>query len=271
MSRVLVLSSWVACGHVGLSAAAPVLQAMGLEVVGLPTVMLSNHPGFDAVAGTRVAVDDLAAMTAALASNGWLAGVDAVLTGYLPTPAHVGFATSLIARARAARPDVVVVVDPVLGDDPKGLYIDRAAAEALRDGLLPLADVTTPNAFELGWLSGQGPLQEAELVPAARALGPARVLVTSVGRQARESGVLDVRGAHVAHFPVALRAGVPHGVGDVFAALIAGGLATGAALGHVQALIAGSLGAPHLAIAGTRAAWTAAEPIKEGAWPLISS
>ena len=50
MARILILSSWVAHGHVGLSAAAPALQALGHEVTQLPTTVLSNHPGWPHVA-----------------------------------------------------------------------------------------------------------------------------------------------------------------------------------------------------------------------------
>ncbi len=48
-------------------------------------------------------------------------------------------------RRRADPPRIVV--DPVLGDDPKGLYVPEAVAAELREQLVPLADVVTPNAF----------------------------------------------------------------------------------------------------------------------------
>ncbi len=44
---------------------------------------------------------------------------------------------------------------PIIGDEPAGIYVDEAAASAVRDQLVPLADIVTPNAFELGWLSGR--------------------------------------------------------------------------------------------------------------------
>lgn len=266
MSTVLLLSSQVAYGHVGLSAGAPVLRRLGHRVTPLPTVMLSNHPGWPHVAGMRTPVETLRAMVDALADNGWLAAHDTLLTGYLPTPDHVALAADLVARLRAANPAARVVVDPVLGDLPKGLYIDAAAAEAIRDGLVPLADVLTPNAFELGWLSGLDPdspklasLHGAECL--ARALAPAaHVLVTSPPMGAGQTGVLSVRPEGSAIFRMPQLSGVPHGVGDVLAALVAGGCAPGAALGHLSALIAQSLHADHLRIAETADFWAAAPP-----------
>lgn len=256
MARVLILSSWVAHGHVGLCAAVPALQALGHGVTQLPTVMLSNHPGWPHVSGVPVPPEQLSAMIAALEANGWLTAHDALLTGYLPTPAHVRIACDLAARLRGkAR----VVVDPVLGDAPKGLYLKPEAAEALRD-LVPLADVLTPNLFELGWLSGRQLATEAEAIAAARTLGPAEVLLTSPPFAGR-TGLLRVRPETVERLETPLQSGVPHGVGDVLSALVAGGLDAGAALGHLSALIGQSLDAPHLRIAESAPLWTRAAPV----------
>ncbi len=266
MARVLILSSWVAHGHVGLSAAAPALQAMGHGVTQLPTVQLSNHPGWPHAAGRRVPVDELSAMIDALEANGWLGAHDALLTGYLPSPDHVDLAVSLAGRLRAAVPGLRLVVDPVLGDHPKGLYLDRAAAEALRDGLLPVADVLTPNLFELEWLCGrQAETLDAALVAAGalRERTGAEVLLTSPPVSAGETGVLAVTGdgGTLYRAPRADGRAVPHGPGDVFSAMIASGLSPGAALGHLQALVAESLGAAHLRIAEAADAWRAAPVI----------
>ena len=83
MPRILILSSWVAHGHVGLCAAVPALQALGLSAMQVPMCVLSNHPGWPHVAGRPLPVDQAEAMLQALRANGWLAGCDAVLTGYM--------------------------------------------------------------------------------------------------------------------------------------------------------------------------------------------
>jgi pyridoxine kinase len=133
LARVLAISSQVARGAIGLSAAVPALQALGHEVIALPTILLSNHPGYARFAGERVAAELLQRMLDALTANGWLASIDAVLTGYLPSPEHVSFARGAVEQVKQTRPRSIFVCDPVLGDDPKGLYIARDAAEAIRD------------------------------------------------------------------------------------------------------------------------------------------
>ncbi|MDG4649687.1 pyridoxal kinase [Roseibacterium sp. SDUM158017] len=267
MSRILILSSWVAHGHVGLSAAVPVLQGLGHSVTQLPTVQLSNHPGWPHVAGRQVPPPEIDAMIGALEANGWLGQCDTLLTGYLPSPGHVTIAADLVARLRAAGADPRVVVDPVLGDAPKGLYVDAGAAAALRDGLVPLADVLTPNAFELGWLSGTacGTLENVRATAETlrgRTRG-AEILVTSPPLAPGATGILALTaaGAEVLRAPLQDAGRVPNGPGDVFSALIAGGVPPGAALGQLGALVAASLGAPHLRIAEAASSWRAAPPV----------
>lgn len=261
--RIAVLSSWVSHGHVGLSAVAPVLQAMGHEVVQLPTIVLSNHPGWPHVSGAQVPVAQLEGMLDALTANGWLAGCDAVLTGYLPSAAHVGFAAALLRRCKAARPGMRCIVDPVLGDAPKGLYIAPEAAAAVRDHLVPLADVLTPNAFELGWLTGLSVDDLPKAQQAAAGLARRRsVYLTSPPVQAERTGLLTVAGGVTTLWSVPLRAGVPHGVGDCLAALVAAGYAPGQALGHLQSLIDQSLNADHLHIAQSAQIWTQADAVQ---------
>jgi pyridoxine kinase len=173
------------------------------------------------------------------------------------------FAARLIDRLVEASPRPRIVVDPVLGDLPKGLYIAPEAAGAIRDALLPRADVLTPNLFELSWLAGR-PVETPEAAcDAARQLGPAAVFVTSPPWTLHKPVSSRCRGTSTLYRTDHLggETTVPHGVGDVFAALVTAGLPAGAALGHLRALIGESLGAPHLRIAEAAAVWRAAKPI----------
>jgi pyridoxine kinase len=240
MRRVLVLSSFVARGTVGLQATLPGLPADAFDVVAMPTIVLSNHPGHRACAGAAIAPDVLSGMVDALLANGWLGQLDAVFSGYLPSAAHVTFAVHLFERLRDLNPSIVRVVDPVIGDDPGGLYVARETAEAIRDRLVPLADLTTPNRFELAWLSGSGVDDVPSAARAAKKLAPALVAATSIPHDnGKICNALIGSDTFVSESCVKLP-NVPHGTGDYFAGLITAAKLQGH--GDGEALRTASLG-----------------------------
>jgi pyridoxine kinase len=233
MARILAISSQVARGAVGLSVMVPALQRLGHEVIALPSIVLSNHPGHAHSAGLSMPVARLDAMLMALEANGWLYGLDAVVSGYLPTARHVRLIADWVGRLRAlARtPALPYLCDPVLGDEPKGLYIDPAAAEAIRKDLVPLADILTPNRFELGYLAtGCLPDHLADLAEARAAVAAFKapiVVATSIpGEGGSLVNVMAAAGA-LHETRVARRPHAPHGSGDLFATLLAAALAGG--------------------------------------------
>jgi pyridoxine kinase len=226
MARILAISSQVARGHIGLSAAVPVLQRLGHEVWALPSIVLSNHPGHTHCAAAHTDPTALETMIDALDQNEWLGEVDAVLSGYLPSPEHVHVVGRAVRRLKSRR-DVLYLCDPVLGDDPKGIYIDVHAATSIRHDLVPVADITTPNRFELGWLAARPTATVEDLVSAARSLGVADVLVTSALSRAGELSTLHVSEREVSSITVPELEVAPHGTGDLFAALVLGHVLVG--------------------------------------------
>ena len=218
--RVLAISSQVTRGHIGLSAIAPTLTLLGIDVMPMPTVLLSNHPGHRHSASTITPVADLKAQVTALADNGWL-DVDAVLTGYLPTEDHVRFAAETIdlVKRLAANRKVSILCDPVIGDDPKGIYIDSSAAHAIRNHLIAKADIITPNRFELSWLSGREVTSFADAAIAARSLTAPLTIATSIPDRERGNGNISVTQASAKVAVFDARGGVPHGTGDTFSAI----------------------------------------------------
>jgi pyridoxine kinase len=222
MGTILAISSQVARGYVGLSAVVPALNALGHEVIALPTIILSNHPGHGTAAGQRMDAAVLSRMLATLDAHGWLGEVDAVLSGYLPSPEHVAVVAEAVQRVRAHNPDAAYFCDPVLGDDPKGLYIAEDAARALATTLVPLADICFPNRFELAWLSSQLVTDVASAERAARALGPSVTVATSIPAADDGLATVAVTAAEVFVSVVPRLDNVPNGTGDLLAALFAG-------------------------------------------------
>jgi len=253
MAKVLAISSHVVRGHVGLAATVPALQGLGHEVWALPTVLLASRPGLGQLARHEPPPPDLHAMLAALEGDGCWASLDAVLAGYFPSPRAVRVAAEAIARIRRANPRIVVLVDPILGDDGR-LYIAEDTAEAIRQELLPLATIATPNLFELQWLTGGPTNGLADLIGAAQRLGPKTVVVTSAAETRDSIATLLVTDMEPVERLFPRRAGIPNGAGDLLAGLFLGHLLGGcdpaaaldASLTDLDRVLAASMSQPVL-------------------------
>lgn len=227
--NILSIQSWVAYGHVGNAAAAFPLQRLGAEVWAINTVQFSNHTGYGAWTGQAFTGEAVAALVDGIAARGALPGCDAVLSGYMGD-AGVGAAIlGAVARVRGANPRALYCCDPVIGDVDGGVYVRPGIPEFMRDQALPVADVLTPNQFELEWLTGQPCRTLGDAKGAAAALrarmtpgGPRAVLVTSLRTAETPAGALDLLamdegGAWLLRTPLLPISA--NGAGDVIAAL----------------------------------------------------
>ena len=274
MKKVLLLSSQVARGCVGATAMQFALQRLGVEVWALPAIILSNHHGHTHFAGARIKPAQLRPMVEALEFNAWLEEVDAVVTGFLPTPDHVHFAAELVDLVRAAHPGALYLCDPALGDDPKGLYVDRQAAETLRMELLPRADIITPNRFELEWFAARPVRHAAEAVEAISVLqdsqpkGPDITITTSVPEGYGQLCNLLATPQGRWRTVVDRLEDIPNGTGDVFAAFYLAHILRGSAPDEALALATSALdilakagaGSDELPLIATQEAWAACAP-----------
>ena len=181
--RVLSIQSSVAYGHAGNSAAVFPLQRLGHHVVAVHTVHLSNHTGYGATRGLWHTPAEVSSVLEGIAERGVLPTIDAVLSGYLGDPEMGAVVLAAVASVKAANPEAVYCCDPVMGDVGQGFFVRPGIPELFRDTVLPLADVLTPNHFELEFLSGSSLPSLASVLEAAEAVrtqGPRVVLVTSV-------------------------------------------------------------------------------------------
>jgi pyridoxine kinase len=183
--KILSIQSWVSDGHVGNAAALFPLQRLGAEVAAIHTVQFSNHPGHGAFTGRVYPAADTQALIQGLATHGTLSTCDALLTGYIGDAATGAAILHAATLLRDARPAALWCCDPVMGDDNR-LYV-HPDIPAVFTAALPLADLLTPNQFELGLLTEQPCATLPEIHAAAMALrtrlrpaGPRAVLVTSL-------------------------------------------------------------------------------------------
>ena len=216
---VIVLSSHVVRGTVGNRAAVFALETLGLPVWAVPTVILPWHPGHGPSTRIVAPPEQFAALMADLERAPWLGEVGAVLSGYLGDAGQAGPIASLVGAVRARNPNALYICDPVIGDSG-GLYVPEATAVAMRDRLVAIADIATPNRYELEWLAGVRLPDTKAIVAAARAAGPATMLVTSAPAMLDGSIgnlLVDATQAVLAEHRVIDRP--PNGLGDLTAAV----------------------------------------------------
>ena len=230
MPTVLSVQSWVACGNVGNTAALFPLQRLGCETWSLNTVAFSNHTGYERWRGDTVPAREIATLFEGIAELGVLPRCDAVLSGYLGEAETGPVLLDIVSRVKEANPRALFCCDPVMGDVGLGYYVRSGIPEFFRDRALALADVVTPNRFELEWLSGEPVRSLAEAcdaVAALRQLGPAIVLATSLETVADRIAVIaagpeGVWAVETPRLPIEAT-----GCGDAVAALFLGWLLKG--------------------------------------------
>ncbi|HUD76961.1 MAG TPA: bifunctional hydroxymethylpyrimidine kinase/phosphomethylpyrimidine kinase [Streptosporangiaceae bacterium] len=152
-------------------------------------------------------------------------GTQAVKTGMLASPVLVAAVCDELAEVAAP-----VVVDPVAISKHGDRLLSDGTLEMVRDRLLPLATIVTPNLLEAELLTGQAISDEAGMLEAARtiiAMGPQWVLVKG-GHLAGSPVDLLVDGSRVIRFPGERIDTVhTHGTGCTLASAIASRLALG--------------------------------------------
>jgi pyridoxine kinase len=227
--NVLSVQSDVVYGHVGNAAARFALQRLGHEVWAVPTVLLSSHAGYAKVGGESLSADLLKRLIDGLDANGWLGHCDAVLSGYLGHADHAGVVADAVRRVKTADRNALYCLDPVFGDAGRA-YAKPGVAEAMARELLPLADIVTPNVFELSSLTSVAIRNTDDALVAAKRLGRPVVVVTSVPVPDGRIGTLAVSKDEAWFASTPLLENPPHGSGDLMAALFLAQRLTGRSL-----------------------------------------
>jgi pyridoxine kinase len=224
---VIVISSHVVRGSVGNRAAVFALETLGHPVWAVPTVILPWHPGHGRA--TRIVPDDgaFAALMDDLDGAPWVGEVGAVLSGYLGSVGQAESVARLVASLKRRNPALRYVCDPVIGDSG-GLYVPDALASAIRDRLLPLADIATPNRYELQWIVQAELDTPRAVMEAALMAGPPMMLVTSAPAMMTGGiGNLLISPSHAWLAEHRMIERPPNGLGDLTAAVFLARLMAG--------------------------------------------
>lgn len=151
--RVLSIQSHVVRGYVGNKSATFPLQVLGFDVDAINSVHFSNHTGYKYIKGQVLNEEDLGTVIDGLFSNG-LNNYSHLLTGYVGSPSFLYKIASVVKDLKKCNPNLVYVCDPVMGDNGK-MYVPESLLPIFRDTIIPLADIITPNQYELELLTGK--------------------------------------------------------------------------------------------------------------------
>ncbi|CUW38476.1 pyridoxal kinase 2/pyridoxine kinase(Pyridoxal phosphate (active vitamin B6) biosynthesis, pyridoxal kinase,2-274) [Magnetospirillum sp. XM-1] len=244
--KILSFQSAVAYGHVGNSAAIFALQRLGLEACPVDTVQFSNHPGYGAWRGGAHPAQALRDVVDGLEAAGLLEAFGAVLSGYLGLAETGDVVADAVRRLRGIHPAALYVCDPVMGDEGGGLYVAEGIPRVFAEVLAPLADIVTPNCFELGVLAGRPIGTTEDAIWAARRLmerGTKAVVATSLPAGDGMIGCLAVNaeGAWIVRTPRLRFPTPPNGGGDTLSALLLAHLIKGRDLPEALSMAVSSL------------------------------
>ena len=225
---ILSIQSHVTYGHVGNSAAVFPLQRAGHEVWPVHTVNFSNHTGYGDWGGPMIPASDVTSIIDGIEKRGAFPQIDAILSGYQGGADIADAIVETVRRIKAANPKALYACDPVMGNAKSGCFVSDEIPPLLRDRVVPVADIITPNQFELGYLTDSevGTLdQTLAAVKKAQEIGPKTVLVTSVKRPETADDqieMLAVDGDRAFLVSTPLLPFKRNGSGDVTAALFTG-------------------------------------------------
>lgn len=239
--RILTLQDYSCMGRCSLTVTQPTISAMGIECVGVPTAVLSNHTAFPSWTYLDL-TSELLKMVGKW--DGFNESFDFVYTGYLSND-QVPVIAQIVAKYKAK--GAKSFIDPAMADQGK-LYpgFDSSHVEAMKT-LFKDADYVKPNLTEACLLTNtpyhgesvnDGDYIDALLEKVA-ALGPKFVILSGVeiGNGEIATFVYDGEKGEVDSIVGKKLSGRYHGTGDLFASCLVGALALGKSI-HASVKIA---------------------------------
>lgn len=227
--KAAVINDMSGFGRCALTVAIPVISRLKVQCCPVPTAILSNHTAYPSCF-----FDDYTERMEAYIDQWKRLGLtfDGIGTGFLGSKKQIEIVKGFIRDFR--RPDTVVMVDPIMGDNGKtyATYTEDMCREMKK--LVSCADIVTPNVTECCILTDtvyhEGSWKERELLSMAERLaagGPEKVVITGVpsgsflGNFCYEKGQKGGEDEAVWAFRRTKRVGETRcGTGDIFAAII---------------------------------------------------
>ena len=230
--RIAAIHDLSCFGRCSLTIALPVLSAMGCQCCPLPTALLSAHTGFpgNTFLDLTVEMGRIAYHWAAMDLQ-----FDAIYSGFLGSADQVDTVARFFDTFKKS--DTAVIVDPVMGDHGTAY---RTCTPELCRGMRVLAensDVITPNLTEAALLLDRPyeEIRQADAYEVVRRLslgGRRSVVLTGYSSEPGQTGTLcfdrdsgESKAVQTPREPQDFS-----GTGDLFASVLAGGVAKGVPL-----------------------------------------
>ena len=233
MKKILTIQDISCLGKCSLTVALPIISAMGVETVILPTAVLSTHTMFQ-----NFTVKDLTDQLIPITDHWKAEGVtfDAIYTGYLGSAEEIEIAKRIFDEFKTE--DNLIIIDPVMADNGK-LYpaFDMAYAKQ-NAALCGKADIIVPNITEACFMTDTEYKESYDedyikgMLDKLAELGAKIVVLTGVSLSEGKTGVygLDTKtGEHFVYQNDRVDA-VYHGTGDIFASVTVGAVTRGLSL-----------------------------------------
>ena len=213
-------------GRCALNVTIPVMSAIGVRVLAVPTAVLSNHTGF-----SEYYFSDLTGGMREYFGAWEKLGLtyDGIYSGFLGSEEQADIIAEFIKKNRTE--NTYLFVDPAMGDDGKLYPTCTDGLVRKMRGLCATADIITPNLTEACFLAGADyeEMKSADVEKVSdlalhlTQLGAARVIITGVYQGDKVSNVVcdSVRGEIFTTSSKCV-AGEFCGTGDLFASILFG-------------------------------------------------
>lgn len=234
--KILSIQSRLVCGYVGNNIAELAIQLHGLDVIAFPSVLFSTHTGISRIYGSATPKALFDELVEGIKAIHVIKDVNNIITGYIGTPEIVESSAQFIKHIKEQFPDRLYICDPVMGDFDQGMYVSEDVEKAISEYLIPIADIMTPNHYELKRLLVSDADTVESILGAVSAhplLSAKRIVVTGCILSDTPSNMIDML---VIQNGKAERISSPKidiamvGAGDLFTAIIAIQSAKGADL-----------------------------------------
>ena len=232
MKRVLTVQDISCLGKCSLTIALPVISALGVEAVILPTAVLSTHTMFK-----NFTVKDLTDQIKPITDH-WKSEevhFDALYTGYLGTAEQIDMMKELFRSYKEKDSSTLIFVDPVMADNGRLYPAFDMDYVAKNKELCAEADIIVPNITEAAFMTGMEYKEEydeayiKEMLAKLNTFGARISVLTGVSLEPGKTGVMayDREKDDYYVYQNDRVDATYHGTGDLFSSTVVGEILRG--------------------------------------------